>query len=260
MRLSELTAKKTSNQKILVPYITAGITDNWGDLVLAAADGGADAVEIGLPFSDPMIDGNIIQLAYKKSLDAGYNTQLILDGINSLKDRVGIPLIVMTYYNLLFARGLAKVAFDLSTVGVAGTIVPDLTIEELDPWSKESQANNLDNVLLVAPSTPRARTAQIANLSTGFIYALGVMGTTGIRDSLSQDAIANVTKIKELTDKPVLIGVGVSTPQQAQQAVQYCDGVIVGSALVKLILDKLDKPELPKFVQSFVTDFKTAIA
>lgn len=259
MNLSTLTQKKAAGQKLLVPYVTAGISDKWSDLVICLADAGADAVEIGLPFSDPMIDGKIIQMACKTALDAGYNTQKIFDELRILTEKVDVPLVVMTYYNLILARGLAKTACDLAELGISGSIVPDLTVEELEPWRVESSTNMLDNILLIAPSTPLTRAAEIAEISTGFIYALGLMGITGIRETLMPEAIDNVEKIKSVTDKPVLVGVGISSPNQAKEASKYSDGVVVGSALVKLILDNAGDIELNKKVFNFVRTFKEAI-
>jgi tryptophan synthase alpha chain len=265
MDLSILTENKNLNKKSLVPYITAGMVENWSELVVAVEDGGADAVEIGLPFSDPMIDGPIIQRACKDALDRGSTTEQIFGEINFLQHKLSIPVVVMSYYNLIGVRGLTKVAAELKNIGVSGTIIPDLTIEELKPWADQSRANQLDNILLVAPSTPLERTKSIADLSSGFIYALGLMGITGIRDKLSVAAIKNVNKIKSVTDKPVLVGVGISTPEQAKEAVNVADGVVVGSAVVKLILDGQNTNShsvnnLASEVSNLIRGFKSAIS
>jgi tryptophan synthase alpha chain len=216
---------------MLVPYLTGGMTGNWADHVRAYADAGADAIEVGLPFSDPVIDGPVVQEASDRALARGTTVAGLLAEVAALD--VGVPLIAMTYANL--ARPAAVPA--LREAGFAGLIVPDLPLEESPPLEQAAAAAGLDLILLAAPATPPARRAEIAARSRGFVYATTLMGTTGVRAELAATGGALAADLKRHTDLPVLLGIGISTPDQAAGACRYADGVIVGSALVRAVLD-----------------------
>jgi tryptophan synthase alpha chain len=232
---SALRAKRDAGRKLLVPYVTGGLSDDWVRVVEAVAEAGADAIEVGIPFSDPVMDGPVIQEASQQALAAGATPQSILAEV--AKADVDIPLVVMTYYNLVFRAGHRRFARSLVEHGVSGAIVPDLPLIELDDWGRAADDAGVETVLLVAPNTPDDTLAAICARSRGFIYGVAVMGVTGERSSLASTATTLGRRLKAATDKPVLLGVGVTTPAQAAEAVADADGVIVGSALVRRLLE-----------------------
>ncbi len=174
---SVLSARRRAGHKLLIPYVTGGMDDQWLLTVEALAGAGADAIEIGIPFSDPMIDGPVIQEASLRALDRGTTPDGILADLSRID--VGVPLVVMTYYNLIYRAGHARIAGMMSESGVSGAIIPDLPLEELDPWAEAADPVDVATVLLVAPSTPADRIASICERSRGFVYAVGRMGVTG---------------------------------------------------------------------------------
>lgn len=238
--------------KCLVPYITGGF-DGYLESIQAAAAAGADAVEVGIPFSDPVMDGPVIQEANDLVLDKGVTPAQILDEIADLD--VGVPLAVMTYYNIVFRFGLTRFASTLSGSGVAGAILPDLPLDELQPWADAADQENIETVLLVAPTTPDERMVRICKRSRGFVYAVGLLGTTGVREELAASATVIAARCKAVTDKPVLVGVGVGTADQARQVSEVADGCVIGSAIVRRLLDGGG----PDAVGSFVAEVRSAL-
>jgi len=243
---AHLRARRAAGRKLLVPYVTGGMAPDWVDVVHALADAGADAIEIGIPFSDPMIDGPTIQQASVRALAAGTTPRAILGEL--ARHDVGVPLAVMTYYNIVFRAGHRRFARALADAGVAGAIVPDLPLEESSPWRAEAEDAGVETVLLVAPSTPDDRAAAICAASRGFVYGVGVMGVTGERAALASSARAVGARLRTITDKPVCIGIGVSDPGQAAAVCEVSDGVVVGSALVRRLLDGAGPAGAAEFV------------
>jgi tryptophan synthase alpha chain len=231
----QLRARRAAGSKLLVPYITGGMGEDWLDAVHAVADAGADAIEIGIPFSDPVMDGPIIQEASVRALARGTTPASILAAL--ARTEIGVPLAVMTYYNLIFRAGHRRFADSLVDSGVVGAIVPDLPMEEADGWSEEADAAGVETVFLVAPSTPDERARRICERSRGFVYGIGLMGVTGVRTELAASAREMAARLRPMTDTPVCIGIGVSNPQQAAEVCGEADGVVVGSALVRRLLD-----------------------
>lgn len=232
---SALRAKRDAGRKLLVPYITGGLGTHWVDVVAAVADAGADAVEVGIPFSDPVMDGATIQHASEQALAAGATPMGVISALAAL--RLAVPLVVMTYYNPVFRAGHHRFAAALAANGVAGAIVPDLPLEELETWAEAAGGAGVETILLAAPTTTDKRLKVICERSHGWVYAVGTMGVTGERSALASSASIMGKRLKACTDKPVLIGVGVSTPEQAAEAAAEADGVIVGSALVRRLLE-----------------------
>ena len=230
----ELRAKRDAGRKLLVPYITGGYP-GWQDAIRAAAANGADAIEIGIPFSDPVMDGPVIQQASQFALEQGVTPAGVLDEVPSLD--VEIPLAVMTYYNLVHHAGPARFAADLRRVGISAAILPDLPLEESGPWCAAADDQGIETVMLVAPTTPDERLPLLAERSTGFVYSVGLLGVTGERSSLAETATALAARLKAITDKPVLVGVGVSNAEQAYQATRVADGVIQGASVVRRLMD-----------------------
>ena len=243
---SALRAKRDAGRKLLVPYVTGGLHDDWLQVVEAVAAAGADAVEIGIPFSDPVMDGPVIQEASQQALAAGATPASIIADLGRVD--VDIPLVVMTYYNIVFRAGHRRFAQSLADRGVSGAILPDLPLIELDGWGRAADDAGVETILLVAPNTPDRSVAEICARSHGFVYGVAVMGVTGERSSLASTATTLGRRLKAATDKPVLIGVGVSTPEQAAEAAADADGVIVGSALVRRLLEGAGPDGAAEFV------------
>ncbi|HTX63164.1 MAG TPA: tryptophan synthase subunit alpha [Acidimicrobiales bacterium] len=230
-----LRARRSEGRKLLVPYLMGGMTEDWVESLQAVAAAGADAVEVGIPFSDPMMDGPVIQRAGVHALDRGATPTRVIDDVASAG--IEVPVAVMTYYNIVFRTGHRRMAQSLRAAGIGAAIVPDLPLEELDPWATEADAAEVATVLLVAPSTPVGRVARICARSRGFVYAVALMGVTGERESIGSDTADVVRRVREVTDAPVCVGVGVSTPPQARAVCEVADGVVVGSALVRRLLE-----------------------
>jgi tryptophan synthase alpha chain len=232
---SRLRAARDGGRKLLVPYVTGGLP-GWEHTVEACAAAGADAIEVGIPFSDPVMDGPTIQEASEAALAAGATPQGIVSAMADIETG-GVPLVVMTYYNTVHRYGHERFAASLAAAGVAGAIVPDLPLEEVGDWADAADAAGVETVLLAAPTGSDERLARICDRSRGWVYGVGLLGVTGERAELARSALEIARRLKALTDKPVLIGVGVSTPDQAAEVARVADGVIVGSALVRRLLD-----------------------
>lgn len=243
-----LRALRESGRKALVPYFMAGVTPNWTQHVAAAVHGGADAVEVGIPFSDPMMDGVIIQKAAELSLAAGTTIDSICAELAA--SDLGAPLIVMTYYNLFHHYGLRRASGRLAQSGVSGAIVPDLTLEESEEWRAACDENDIATIFLVAPSTTPDRFARLARATEGFCYASARMAVTG-RAQGAGDATRVVDAVRATSDVPTYVGIGISSPEQARDATEHSDGVIVGSALVDTILTGASPADTEVFIASF---------
>jgi tryptophan synthase alpha chain len=228
-------------RKLLMPYITAGVRPDWTGYLAAFEAAGADLIEVGLPFSDPTVDGPTIQQASDVALARGATPASLLAELAAV--RPGIPLIASTYANIALRPGFADA---LRGAGVTGLIVPDLPLDELDGL----RAPGIEVSLLASPATPDDRLAEIGQRSRGFVYAVSVMGTTGERDRISPSALALAARLKQVTDLPVLLGFGISTPEQAAEAAAVADGVIVGAAIMRRILDDASPAEVGTFVMS----------
>ena len=220
--------------KCLVPYITGGYP-GWVDAVRACAANGADAIEIGIPFSDPVMDGPVIQKASQIALEAGATPVSIFQEIRTLD--VGIPLAVMCYYNTVFHAGHERFANDLVAAGVSAAIVPDLPLEEAGDWCAAADAAGIETVMLAAPTAPDNRLPRVAERARGFVYSVGLLGVTGERAELALTATILAARVKKITNKPVLIGVGVSNAAQAVEASRVADGVIMGASVVNRMIE-----------------------
>jgi tryptophan synthase alpha chain len=232
---ARLRAARDRGRKLLVPYVTGGFP-GWARAVEACAAAGADAIEVGIPFSDPVMDGPTIQEASERALAAGATPQGIVGTMADL-DAGDVPLVVMTYYNIVHRYGNERFAASLADAGVAGAIVPDLPLEEAGPWAAAADAAGVETVLLAAPTGSDERLAAICARSRGWVYGIGLLGVTGERDALARSALEIAARLKGITDLPVLVGVGVSNAEQAAEVAAVADGVIVGSALVRRLLD-----------------------
>ncbi|GHJ43885.1 tryptophan synthase alpha chain [Catellatospora sp. TT07R-123] len=230
-----LRRRRDAGRKLLAPYLTAGVCENWTDYLRAYADNGADAIEIGLPFSEPVVDGPTVQEASHQALRRGANVRDILAELRRV--RLDVPLAAMTYYHLVQRDGLGPFCANLAEAGVRGLIVPDLPLDELGALEHAAEAAEVDLVLVAAPSSTPARLRDIAQRSRGFIYAVSVMAPTGVRAELADTAGQLAARLKQSTDLPVVLGFGIATPDHAVAGARDADGVAVGSALMRAILD-----------------------
>jgi tryptophan synthase alpha chain len=232
---SSLRVARDAGRKLLVTYVTGGLGRDWLASMHAMVDAGADLVEIGIPFSDPVMDGPTIQAASVRALAAGATPAGILDALG--RSEVPVPLVAMTYYNLVFRAGHARFGRMLVDAGVRGVIIPDIPMEESGGWEADAATAGVATVLLVAPVTPDDRLAELCRRSRGFVYGVNLMGVTGERSALGSSAAPLARRLKARTDLPVVMGFGVSTPEQAVMAAADADGVVVASALMRLLLD-----------------------
>ncbi len=248
-----LRARRDRGAKLLIPYVMAGMVEDWVPVLQTVAAAGADAIEVGLPFSDPMMDGPVIQAAGLAALDRGTTVSGVLDQLASAD--LGVPVVVMTYYNLVFRAGHRRFAAALVAAEVSGALVPDLALEELGPWAAAADDAGVETVLMVAPPTPPERVAALAARARGFLYAVARMGVTGERDELGEAVPALVGRVRAVSDLPVCAGIGISTPDQAAAMSEVADGVVVGSALVRRLLEGAG----PDGAARFVGELRTAI-
>jgi len=244
---THLASRTATGRGIVVPYLCAGAREGWEEDLVAAVEGGADALEVGIPFSDPSMDGPTIQRASERALERGTTVGGVLQALSRLD--LGVPVVVMTYYNLFFHQGLARSAGRLAEAGVAGVIIPDLPIEEAGPWWCAARPLGLETVQLVSPASPPERTTRILAEAEGFVYAVGLMGVTGERVGLAATATAIAARLAGASTLAVLVGVGVSSPEHAEAVVGAgADGVVVGSAMVRRVLEGAPPEELARFV------------
>jgi tryptophan synthase alpha chain len=230
-----LRERRAAGSKLLIPYVMAGMTEDWVLVLEAVAAAGADAIELGLPFSDPMIDGPVIQAAGRAALERGTTVHAALEGVAAAD--LGVPVLVMTYYNLVFRTGHRRFAAALEGCGIGGALVVDLSLEEIGPWAAAADAAGIATVLMVAPSTPPARAMALGARARGFVYAAARMGVTGERAELGPAVAEVVARARAASDLPVCAGIGISTPEQARSVCELADGVAVGSALVRRLLE-----------------------
>ena len=244
----------------LVGYLPAGFPDKQTAIraALAMAEAGADVIEVGLPYSDPLMDGPVIADAVYRALKGGTKIADVFDLVSAIAD-AGTAALVMTYWNLVDHYGPDAFARDLAGAGGAGLITPDLTPEEAQPWLDASDAHDLDRVFLVAPSSPPERVAAITGLCRGFVYAVSLMGITGARDAVSSSAAGVVARIREHTDLPAAVGLGVSTGAQAREVAGFADGVIVGSAFVRRLAQAGTPAEAVAGVRDLTADLAQGV-
>lgn len=245
--------RRQTGEKCLVPYLTGGLGDDWLETMQAVAAAGADAIEIGVPFSDPVMDGPTIQLANDKALAGGATPHSILDRVRH--SDIGVPTAVMTYGNIAYRMGWDRFARSLAAAGVSGCILPDIPLEEIEPWALAADDAGVETVMLAAPTAPDERLPRVCARSRGFVYAVGLLGITGVRTELAHSAKVIAGRLKEITDLPVLVGVGVGTPAQAVEVCEVADGVVIGSAVVQRMLDGGG----PEGVAELVAEFRGAL-
>lgn len=252
---------KKKNKTALITFITAGDPDlkKTKSLVLEMEKNGADIVELGVPFSDPLADGPKIQKASLRALKNNTSLRDIIGLIRDIRRDSQIPLVIMSSYNPILKYGEERFIRDVIESGLDGVIIPDLPPEEGEGFIRESESAELNLILLIAPTTPHKRAKFIAEKSRGFIYYISLLGITGERESLSREIKKGISKIRGLTDKPIAVGFGISSPEQVKTLSSIADGVIVGSAIVKIIENNLKDKILISRVGKFVKLLKKNI-
>lgn len=244
--------------KAFIPFLTCGDPDleTTGRLVRAAVESGADLIELGIPFSDPTAEGPVIQAANIRALQGGVTTDKIFDFVKELRKDVTVPLVFMTYANVVFSYGAERFIATCKEIGIDGIILPDLPFEEKEEFSPLCRQYDVALISLIAP-TSNKRIAMIAKEAEGFLYIVSSLGVTGARSEITTDLSAIVKVVRENTDIPCAIGFGISTPKQAKKMAKIADGVIVGSAIVRIIGEH-GKNAIP-YVADYVKEMKNAL-
>lgn len=248
-------------EKALIPYVMLGDPDvaTTEALALAAASAGADLLEIGIPFSDPLADGPVLQRSAERALAQKVTLADALALVRRLRAKIQIPLLFMTYYNLIFQYGDGRLANDAAAAGVDGLIVPDLPPEEAAPLETAARAAGLHLIYLIAPTTPPARITLIAKRGEGFLYYVSLTGITGAKLPALDEVERGVARIRRATDLPVAVGFGVSTPEEAGRIARVADGVIVASALIKRLHAQPDPASRLAELTAYLTSLKDAL-
>lgn len=229
-----LRARRDAGGRAFVPYVTGGLPGADAELLRALAEAGADAIEVGIPFSDPVMDGGVIQEASRRALEAGARPLGVIATVAEAD--VDVPVVLMTYYNPVLRLGEERFLEAAVDAGVAGVIVPDLPVDEAEGWRERCLACGVAPVFLAAPGSSPVRFRRIAEAARGFVYCVSTYGVTGEREELAGTAEEVVAALRPLTDVPLLVGVGIGTPEQAAAACAFADGVIVGSAIVRRLV------------------------
>ncbi len=246
-------AEAFDNKKAFIPFVTAGDPDldTTRELLLAMQEAGADLIEIGIPFSDPVAEGPVIQEADLRALQSGTTTDRIFDMVHSIKDRMRVPMVFMTYINPIYVYGTEKFAKKAKECGVSGVIVPDVPFEEKGEIDAVFAEQGLTVISMIAP-TSASRVKMIAKEAKGFLYCVSSLGVTGVRAQINSGISELIQVVREITDIPCAIGFGISTPEQAREMASISDGAIVGSAIVKIVAQygKDSVPHVAEYVRS----------
>lgn len=252
---------RSEGRAVLIGYLPAGFptVDASVELISSMLEGGVDLVEVGLPYSDPLMDGAAIQQAVETALSAGVTTADVLDVVRAIEPDDSQAVVVMSYWNPIERYGHERFAEDLAAAGGSGVITPDLIPEEATSWMDATDAAGIDRTFLVAPSSTDARIDLVTGACSGFVYAASTMGVTGARDHVSSAAPMLVERVRAHTSAPIGVGLGVSSADQAAAIAAYADGVIVGSAFVRRILDAADLDDAKLAVRSFATELASGV-
>jgi tryptophan synthase alpha chain len=247
-----------SNQKAFIAFLTCGDPNlkTTEELILAMEKNGADIIELGIPFSDPTAEGPIIQAANLRALTAGVTTDKIFDMVIRVRKTVKIPMVFMTYANVVFSYGTERFVKKAAEIGMQGLILPDVPFEEKEEFSTLCKTYDLDFISLIAP-TSEHRISKIAKESSGFVYCVSSLGVTGTRNSITADIDTMVKMVRQTTNTPTAIGFGISTPKQAKTMSEKADGIIIGSAIMKLV-EQYGEQSVP-YVSSYIKDIKRVI-
>ncbi len=240
----KFTESKEANVPCFVTYVCAGDPnyETSVEVCRTLIENGADILELGAPFSDPLADGITNQLAAQRSLEAGMTQKKVLELITAVRKFSEIPIVIYSYYNLIYSQGLETYVKNIREAGADGLLTLDLPPEEAEDLIRLSKENNLNNIFIIAPTTPSERIKIITNVASGFIYYVSREGVTGVTEKLADNINSKVTEIKKNTDLPVVVGFGISKPEQVKEISSVADGVVVGSALVNCIAENINDP------------------
>jgi len=246
-------------KRVIIPYITGGFPDprTFLELLECLQEAGAGMIEVGVPFSDPVADGPVIQESSQKALEMGMGLRKILSLLIQNRHRVNIPLILMGYYNPFFKMGIDELMKLAKEADIKGFIVPDLPVEEAKDWTSKLKKESIDTIFLVAPTTSMERARVIASFTTGFLYCISVTGVTGMREKLPEYLKDYLKSLRKVTSLPRAVGFGISSPQQVKEISPYAEGIVVGSALIKLIMET-EKKEIYRRVRNFISSLVEA--
>lgn len=239
-RIDDVFSKARGEGRLaFIPFVTAGFPDenNSRELIKGLCDVGVDLIEVGIPFSDPIADGPVIQASSNIALSNGMNISGAIKLVSDLSDEISCPIVFMTYYNPIYRYGLDRFAVDCRRFGIAGVIVPDLPLEEAGEWVISARSNELDTIFMVAPTSSEERIKLIAGNTLGFLYCVSLKGVTGARQGISGSTLDFILKVRSLTDKPIAVGFGISDAGQVKRLKGCADGVIMGSKLMQIMLD-----------------------
>lgn len=254
---------RAEKRTALIPYITAGDPSLAATeaIVPALVSGGADLIEIGIPYSDPLADGPTIQLAAQRALEAGTTIAKVHESVKQMRTQgVEVPLLYLVYYNCIFRQGEERFVADAAAAGIDGLIVPDLPLEASESLRQKAKDAGLDLIYLLAPTSTPERIKRTAEQASGFIYCVSLTGVTGVRTHISAALEPFLSRVREVTDIPLAVGFGISTPDQAAQVAGVADGVIVGSALINTIHENASSPEsAAEVAYSFMASFRQGI-
>jgi len=260
-RISEaFRSARAENRGALVVYLTAGDPNLavTRELVPALARAGADVIELGMPYSDPLADGPTIQQAGQRALAAGATVAGIFDTVRAIRQNCQVPMLMMTCFNPVLRHGLEDFAAEAAEAGLDGVLISDLPPEEAGAWTQVAWRRGLDTIFLVAPTTPPDRARLIADLTRGFVYAISRPGVTGAREDLPPGLPELIGRLRQVTDKPIAVGFGISTPEQVAAVCRIADGAVVGSALVQIIAELGGAEDLFYVAPNFVSELARA--
>jgi len=245
---------RKAGKKAFIPYIMSGdpSLEHTKKFVAELEEAGADIIELGVPFSDPLADGPTIQRASERALAQGVTLRKCLTLVSEIRQTSQVPLILMTYFNPVFKYGIGAFIKEASDAGVDGVIVPDLIPDEADDFIRSARQHGLDTIFLLAPTSTGDRIGKVVKAATGFIYYVSITGTTGSKLSIGDPMKDMLTLIKNSTHKPIAIGFGISTPEEAAAAAQMADGIIIGSAIVRLIAEGKDIKDFAKKIKEAI--------
>lgn len=262
MRIKALFQRlREQKRPALVAYITAGdpSPDRTADLVAALERGGVDLVELGVPFSDPIADGPVIQSASERALAAGTSVATVLEIAEQIRTRSEIPLLLFSYLNPILRYGVDALSREAVRCGIDGCLLTDLSVEEADKTVQSIRAAGLDTVFLASPTSPRRRLELVAKYSTGFVYLVSRTGVTGERQNIESSLDTLVRNMRQVTDLPLAVGFGISTPEQAAEVGRLADGVVVGSAFVRVVEQNRNSPDLEAKLEAFARSLSNAL-
>ena len=252
---------KREQTRGLIIYLTAGDPhpDRTVDLILGLEKGGADIIELGVPFSDPIADGPVIQRASERSLAAGTTLETVLAILNDLRIRSQIPVVIFSYLNPILRYGFERFAADAAAAGADGALLTDLNVEEARPYLQQMRRHGLDPIFLVSQTTREGRLKQLSQSSSGFVYLVSRAGVTGEQQSLSNHAIPLIERTRAVTSLPLVVGFGLSTRQHMLSLAPYADGAVVGSAVVRLVAKHQDEPDLAARLGAYCAELKSGL-